>query len=65
MHLPEGDIVILVRESDDPVAVIFGHREQVTEYVRDLRQRKESGRCPAWNSLPPALTLWTHTHPLA
>jgi len=33
--VPEGDIVILVREGDDPVAVIFGHREQVTEYVGD------------------------------
>lgn len=33
--VPEGDIVILVCEGDDPVAVIFGHREQVTEYVGD------------------------------
>lgn len=33
--VPEGDVVVLVGEGDDPVAVIFGHREQVAEYVRD------------------------------
>lgn len=25
--VPEGDVVILVGEGDDPAAVIFGHRE--------------------------------------
>lgn len=33
--VPEGDIVIFVCEGDDTVAVILGHGEQVTEYVRD------------------------------
>lgn len=47
MDLPEGDIVILVCESYDPVAVIFGHRKQVTEYVRDLGQREGEWQMPS------------------
>lgn len=40
MDTPEGDIVILICKGDDSMAVFFGHREQVTKYVRDLGKRE-------------------------
>lgn len=52
MDLPEGDIVIFVCEGDDTVAVILGHGEQVTEYVRDLGQREGKWQMPSLK--PPA-----------
>lgn len=44
---PEGDVVVLVGEGDDPAAVIFGHREQVAEYIRDLGQKEEKWQMPS------------------
>lgn len=52
MDTPEGDVVILVCKGDDPMAVFFGHREQVTKYVRDLGQREEDWGMPSL--APPA-----------
>lgn len=37
---PEGNVVILVCKGDDPMAVVFGHREQVTKDIRHLGHRK-------------------------